>query len=54
MKTLPRFVSKPTGPIVAALPCLDRVVFEGHRALAAPPNSDPPSISPRRGAVPTS
>ena len=36
MKTLSRIVTKFTSSIVAALSCLDRVIFKGHLALAAP------------------
>ena len=36
MKTLSRFVAKFTSSIVAVLSCLDRVIFKGHLALAAP------------------
>ena len=36
MKTLSRFVSKVTSLIVAMLSGFDRVIFQGHSALAAP------------------
>jgi hypothetical protein len=36
MKTLSRFITKFTSPIVALLSCFDRVIFKGHLALSAP------------------